>query len=146
MWRYHHFTQVYHKKIIWNKVPEIWSSKDRSFCLFGSFLPYYTSNNLENQNFEDFKKLPGDLHMYTINDNHMIYCSWYMGCMRQDFLSFWIIYCPFTPIRTWKINVFNKWKKMPGYIINSHKCTINGDHMKYGSWDMEHERQIFLVI
>ena len=48
------------------------------FCHFGPCLGHALSplGNLENQNFEDLKKTPGDiiiLHMCTTNDNHMMY-------------------------------------------------------------------------
>ena len=42
------------------------------------FLPFYPTNNPENQKFEKMKKTFGDiiiLHMCTINDNHMVYSS-----------------------------------------------------------------------
>ena len=35
-------------------------------------------------------------------------------------------------------------KKLSGNIIILHMCTINDNHMIYGSWAMEHDRQIFL--
>ena len=35
--------------------------------------------------------------MCTTNDNHMMYGSWDMEPNGQNFLSFWIIFCPFTP-------------------------------------------------
>ena len=38
-----------------------------------------------------------------------------------------------------------KIEKTPGHII-LHICTINGNHLIYGSWDMEHDRQKFFVI
>ena len=41
------------------------------------FCPF-ALNNLENQNFEKIKKMPGDiiiLHMCAINENHMMYGS-----------------------------------------------------------------------
>ena len=60
------------------------------------------------------KKTPGDiiiLHICTINDNHMMYGSWDMECNRQNFLSFWTIFCPFTPLWTQKIKILKKWKK-----------------------------------
>ena len=47
---------------------------------------------------------------------------------RQDFLSFWTIFCPFTPLITPKKN-FEKWKNTPGDIIILHKCPKNHDHM-----------------
>ena len=47
------------------------------FVILDHFLPFYPSNNLKNQNFEKLKTKPGDivLHMFTINDNHMMYGS-----------------------------------------------------------------------
>ena len=39
---------------------------------------------------------------------------------------------------------FEKMKKMPGVIITLHKCTINDNHMMYGSWDMKPNRNKFL--
>ena len=32
-------------------------------------------------------------------------------------------------------------KKMPGDVIILHICTKNYDQMKYGSWDMVHDRR-----
>ena len=34
-------------------------------------------------------------------------------------------------------------KKAPGDIIILHKCTINGNHIMYGSWDMKHDGESF---
>ena len=36
-------------------------------------------------------------------------------------------------------------KKMSGDII-LHMCTINENHVMYGSWDMEHNRHFFLIL
>ena len=44
---------------------------------------------------------------------------------------------------TQKIKILKKWEKTPGDII-LHMCTINGNHMMYGFWDMKRDRQIFL--
>ena len=46
------------------------------------------------------KKISEDviiLHMCTINDNQMMYGSWDMKHDEENFLSFWTIFCPFTP-------------------------------------------------
>ena len=46
------------------------------------------------------KKTPGDiiiLLICTINDNHMMYGFWDMEHNRHNFLSFWTVFCPFTP-------------------------------------------------
>ena len=37
-------------------VPGILGVADKIFCHFGSFLPFYSPNNPENQNFEKMKK------------------------------------------------------------------------------------------
>ena len=81
------------------------------------------------------------LNMRTINENHMMYGSSYMKHDRQNFLSFWTIFCPFTPLTTQKIKILKKSRKTPGDIIISHKRTINNNQMMYDSWDMKHERE-----
>ena len=66
-----------------------------------------------------------------------------MGCDRQNFLPFWTIFCTYPPNNPKNQN-FEKMKKLPGDII-FHMCTINDNHMMYGSWDMERDRQNFLL-
>ena len=83
-------------------VPEIQSERDIIFCHFDRFLPFYPSNNPENQTFEKMKKASKDviiLHMCTKNHNHMIYVSQYMEHNRHV-LSFWVMFCLFTPLTT----------------------------------------------
>ena len=117
---------------IWCMVPEIWSVKERIFCHFGPFFDLYPPTNLKNQNFEKMKKIPGGtilLHMCNINeilwcmvpeiwsatdrnDNHMMYGSWDVKQDRQNFLSFSIVFCPFTPHPNKPENQnLKKWKK-----------------------------------
>ena len=79
--------------------------------VMGHFLLFYLTSNPENQNFEKIKKTSGDviiLHMCTKNYVHMMYASWDIECNRQNFLSFWAIFCPFTTLLTPKIEI---WKK-----------------------------------
>ena len=138
--------------------------------------------------------------MCNTNDNHMMYSSWDIKHGRQNLLSFWAIFCPFTPQHSekskfWK-NEKNVWryyhstlvyhklqscdvwflrygawqteffvildyflpfyppnnlknqqmKKTSRDIIMLHICTINENHMMYGSWDVEHDRQIFFSL
>ena len=97
-------------------VPEIW----RVFVILDHFLTFYIPNNPENQNFEKMKKAIGDviiLDMRTKNHNHMMYGSWGMKHDRQNFLSFWAIFCPFTSIRTRKSKFWKNEKKIPEDII-----------------------------
>ena len=66
----------------------------------------------------------------------MIYGSWNIRCDRQKYLSFWTIFCHFSPLTTQKIKLL-KLKKTLGDITILHICTINENHMMYGYWDME---------
>ena len=100
--------------ITWCMVPEIWSVTDKIFCHFWPIFAPIPPMNPENQNFENMKIIPGDiiiLHMCTINDNHMMYGSWDMKRDKQNFLSFWTLFCPFTPLTTQKIKILKNWKK-----------------------------------
>ena len=101
--------------IIWCMVPEIWSVMVIFFCHFGPILAFYLPNNPKNQIFEKLKKILGDiiiLHMFTINDNHMMYGSWGIEHDRCNcYFSFWAIFCPITPLTTQKTKIFKKWKK-----------------------------------
>ena len=84
------------------------------------------------------------LHMRNINDNHMMYGSWDMKCNKQNFLSFRVMFCPFTPLTSQKITIFLKMTTTPGDIIILHKCTINDNHMIYGFRDMKCNSQNIL--
>ena len=101
---------VYHK---WQSC-DVWLLRHGAqltdyFVILGYFLLFYFINQ-ENQNFEKMKAISGDiqihiiiLQLHTRNDDHMIY-------KRKK----------------------NR-KKAPGGIIILHTCTINGNHMMYGS-------------
>ena len=54
-------------------------------------------------------------------------------------------FLPFYPPNNPENQNFEKMKKMPGDII-LHMCTIHENHMMYGSWDMEHNRQNFVSL
>ena len=104
------YTYVPKMTIIWCMVPEI-SRRTEFFVILDYFLLFYPPNNQKNQNFENIKKVPGDiiiLHKCAINDNHMMYGSWDMKHDGQNFLSFWTVFCPFT---TQKIKILKNWKK-----------------------------------
>ena len=95
-------------------------------------MPFYSPDDPENQNFEKMKKTPGYiiiLHVCTLNGNHMMYGSRDMEHDRQNFLSFWTIFCPFPPLTKLKNQNFEKMKKTPGVIVILHKCTKNYDHL-----------------
>ena len=83
------------------------------FVILDYFLSFYPPNNLENKNFEKWKKNPGDIiifHKCTINDNHMMYGFWDMKPNRQNFFVIVDHFCPFTSLTTQKIKILKKWK------------------------------------
>ena len=59
-------------------------------------------------------------HITQVNHKCMMYGSWDMKHDRQNFLSFWAIFCLITLLTTHKIKIL-KIKKMPGDIIILHK-------------------------
>ena len=91
------YTCVPQMIIIWCIVPEIWSVKDKIFCNFGRFFAFLLPNNPKNQNFGKMKKKTGDFtHVYHKWQSYD-YGSWDMKHDRQNFLSFWTVFCLFTP-------------------------------------------------
>ena len=119
------------------------------WSIFCTLIPLTTRKILILKNKKKKNKKPhGDiitLHMCTINDNHMMYGSWDMEHDRQNFLLFWTFFCLFyAPKNSWNQN-FEKMKKTTEHIIILNMCTINDNHMMYGSWDIKHDRPNFLL-
>ena len=92
------------------------------------------------------KKYQEILSFYTCAPymKFMMYGSWDIECDRQNFLSSRAIFCPFAPLTTRKIKILKKWEKVMETISFLHLCSTNDNHMMYGSWDMEWDRQNFL--
>ena len=64
----------------------------------------------------------------------------------DNFFSFQAIVCSFAQLLIPKIKIWRKCKTKPGDIILLQMCTINRDHMMYGSWDMKFNRHNVFVI
>ena len=145
-WRYYHFTHVYHKwqsYDVWFLRYGVWQTE--FFCHYGPFfvlLPPYGPK--KSKFWKNEKNTWRYYHFTNINDSHMMYGSSDMECNGQNFLSFWIIFCPLNPLTTQKIKILKKWKKTTEDIVILHKCTINDNHMMYGSWDMKGDGPKFL--
>ena len=58
--------------------------------------------------------------MCTKNGNHMMYASWDMEYNRHKFLTFWAIFCLYTPLLSPKIKIWNKFKKTSRYYPITH--------------------------
>ena len=89
--------------------------RENFFSFWGHFLPFKPHYQTRKSKFwKNKKNSPGGIifHTCVVNDIHMMYSSWDMECNRQNFLSFWTIFCPFTPLTTQKIKIFKKWKKL----------------------------------
>ena len=46
---------------------------------------------------------------------HMMYGSWNIKHDIHNFLSIWAVFCPFTPLKTWKIRILKKQKNTRRY-------------------------------
>ena len=106
-WRYHYFTPASE-----NLDDMIYSFWDKECDRLGHFCLSTTPA---------LKKTAGDvaiLHMCTKNDNYLMHGSW--GMERDGmFLSFWTIFCPFTPLTTPKLKILKKLKKKKRMEISS---------------------------
>ena len=71
----------------------------------------------------------------------MMYCFWDIRHSKQ----FFVILDHILPFDL-TINPKNQNFKMPRDIVILHLSTINDNHMRYGFWDVEHNRQFFFVI
>ena len=128
-------------RIIWCMDPEIPSASDKIFRHFGPFFvllpPIKTWKIKILKNFLM-------LNRCNINENHMMYGSWDTKCIRQNFFAILDHFLHFYPPKILKNQNFEKNEKTTwGYYHFTH-VTINGNHMMYGSWDMEHDRWNFL--
>ena len=88
-------------------------------------------------------------HFKHENHTWKSYDVWFLRYgARQSFFSFWIIFCPFTPLPPPLPNnpVNQNFEKTPGGIIILHKCTINDNHMMHGFQDMNCTRPNVFVI
>ena len=94
------------------------------------------------------KKFLGDiiiLQMCVKNHNHMIYSSWDTEWDRQNILSFWTIFCSFTPLTTRKIKLWKNEKNTWRYYHFTHAYH---KWQSYDVWFKRHELwwKFFFVI
>ena len=120
--------------IIWCMASEIWSTTDIIFCHFGFSL-------FQNQNFEKMEINTWRYYHFTHANykwHHMMYGSWNMEWVRL-FMSFWVIFSPFTVLPIWKIKILKKWKKM-------HLNHVYYEWQSYHVWSLRYgaQQKIFL--
>ena len=113
-WRYHHFTHVYQKPQSY-EVRFLWYGVRQTefFVILVHFLPFHPITTHKIKILKKWKK--NKLYMssfYTwVSKIMIIYASWDMECNRNNFLSFWAMFWPFTPLLTLKTKIWKKCKK-----------------------------------
>ena len=109
------------------------------FFHFGPFLPCSSRNNPKNQNFEEWKKYQ-EISFYTsVPKMTIIRCmvpeTW--SATDRIFLSFWAIFCPFTPLKTWKNNILkNTWRYHHFIQVYQKSWSYAILFLRYGTWWM----------
>ena len=59
--RFHDFTHVHQKSQSYVRFLRYGVRETKCFVILDHFLPFYPTNNPQNQNFEKMKKMPGDI-------------------------------------------------------------------------------------
>ena len=92
------------------------------------------------------KKTQGDITILHMYHKWQSYDVWFLTYWAQDteffviFHHFWHFYPP----NNLKNQNFEKLKNAPGDVIILNTCSINYNHMMYGSKDMECDGQNYL--
>ena len=132
---------------MWCMVPEINARKTQFFVILGHFLPFKPLNNLENQNFEIWKNyLEISLYTCLINEDHMIYGPRDMEHDRQNFSSFWTIFCHFTPQQPGKLKFLKKYTNTWKY---NHFTQVCHKWQSYDAWFLRYEvrqREVLIIL
>ena len=105
------------------------------WAIFCTFCPL-TTQIIKKKKWKN-EKMHGDitiLYMCTINNIHDV-------CDRHNFLSFWTIFYPFTPLKTRKIKILKKWKITWRYYHFTHVYnkwqSYNVCFLRYGAWQTD---------
>ena len=112
-WRYHHFTHVYQKPQSY-EVRFLWYGVRQTefFVILVHFLPFHPITTHKIKILKKWKKKNCIcLHFTRVSKIMIIYASWDMECNRNNFLSFWAMFWPFTPLLTPKTTIWKKCKK-----------------------------------
>ena len=135
--------------IKWCMLPEIWSVKDIFFCHFGPFLAL--SSQLLTPKIKIWKNVKNTWRCYAFTHVYHKWRSHDVWFLRYKAEFFVILghFLPFDPPNSPKNQNFEKNEKKTtttGDITILHMCFINENHMMYGSWDMERDRQNFFSL
>ena len=117
------------------------------FVILGHFSPFYPTNNPKNENFEKMEKNTRRSHHFTLVYHkwhpHDVWLQWY-GAQKILFVIFDFFFYSLTSPTTCNYKIKKKNGKMAADIIILHLHMTTENHMTYGSWEMECNRQFFL--
>ena len=98
----------------------------------------------KNQNFEKMKNNCWRYYFTHVYQKSQSYDVWFLRYwVRQHNLSFWAIFCLFTPLMTTKIKILKKWKQNAWrYYPFIHTC-VSYMKIMYGSWNVRFWQTMF---
>ena len=113
-----------------------------NFCHFGLFFVLLDPWQPGKSKFWKNEKIIWRCHPFThtkIHD-HMMYVPWNTECDRLFVILGHFLH--FTPLLTPIRKIWKNVKKPSPFAL--HRCTMNEDHIIYDSWDIRHNKEIFL--
>ena len=133
-WIYHHFTRVHQKSqsydvqflkyrvretkhfvILGHFLPFYLRSARRNFCHFGQFFCPFTPLTTQKINIKkkNEKNTCRCYYFTQVYHKWQSYDVWFLRyeAWQTEFLSFWTVFCSFTPLTTQKIKILKNWKK-----------------------------------
>ena len=125
-WQIKKNTCRYHYQLLDDIIYSSWDIEQNilKLVILGHFLPFYPPKIPNNQNFVKWKNLMEISFYVCVPKITIIWCTVpeILSEDRQNFLSFWVIFCPFKNplLMIPKIKILKKkkkMKKMPGDII-----------------------------
>ena len=141
------YTCAIKNTIIWGMVSDIWSETE-FFCHFGPFFTYFPFNNSEINILKKWKKHLEMSSCYTCVPK--ISTTWCMlpkiWSATENFLSFWVIFCPFTPLITPKIKIWKNCTNCLEILSFSH---VNHKWMLYDVWFLRYkasQRELLVIL
>ena len=141
-----YYTSVPKTTIIWGTLPEIQSETDKilSFWAIFCLLTLILTSKIKIWNKCNTWRYYPITHGYH---KWRSYDVWFLKYKAQQTVLFVILghFLPFDPPNNLKNQSFEKMKLTPEDILILHLDTTNDDHMMYDSWDMERDRQNFLL-
>ena len=108
------------------------------FVILDHFLPFCPTIDPKIKTWRNY-------HFTNVYHKWQSYQVWFLsyGVRQTEFFVIFNHFLPFYFPNNLENQNFEKMKLTPAYIIILQMCTITCNHMMHGSWDMEHNQQIF---